>query len=92
MKSKKVLKPIIINSSRCRGPKFNIFRFLPFLAKIEENREKSLKSAFGDKAKFFKKFSDIAEKRWESVSDVIWTKSKFSKFWVLGVIGGIGVL
>ena len=57
---------------------------MPFLAKIEENSEKSRKSAFGDKAKFFKKFSDIAEKRWESVSDMIWAKSKFSKFWVLG--------
>ena len=54
------------------------------MAKIEENREKSRKSAFGDKAKFSKKFSDIAEKRWESVSDMIWAKSKFSKFWVLG--------
>ena len=54
------------------------------MTKIEEIREKSRKSAFGDKAKFFKKFSDIAEKRWESVSDMIWAKSKFSKFSVLG--------
>ena len=54
------------------------------MAKIEENREKSRKSAFGDKAKFSKKFSDIAEKRWESVSDMIWAMSKFSKFSVLG--------
>ena len=54
------------------------------MAKIEENCQKSRKSAFGDKAKFFKKFSDIAEKRWESVSDMIWAMSKFSKFSVFG--------
>ena len=47
-------------------------------------RPKWPKSAFGNKAKFFKKFSDIAEKRWESISDMIWAKSKFSKFSVLG--------
>ena len=52
--------------------------------KIEENRKKSRKSAFGDKAKFFKKFSVIAEKRWESVLDMIWAMSKFSKFSVFG--------